>query len=97
MLRFTIKGPRALHLGVMDVIGFSWPRFGPLRERGNPYRNEVLRVVEVDHDATGAGRSAVAAIDLGGFLTTRTKFDKAVKFDATKRFGGDGRLLTVLG
>ena len=54
----------------MDLIGFTWPKFGPMREARNEYRNEVLRVLEVSHDATGEGRSEILAADLGGWLST---------------------------
>ena len=43
------------------------------------------------------GRTAVVAQDLGGFVMDgRVKFDKAVKYDSTDKFGGTGRTTEVM-
>lgn len=93
---FAIDGSRGFHLAPGDLIGFSWSR-GPTRERGNDYVNEFLRLLEVEHDAVGSGRTRLIAQDLGAYITTRAKYDKTIKFKATARFGGTGRSLAMLG
>ena len=74
VLRFTTTGAKLLHATIGDSIGFSWP-WGPVREEGNDYVNEILRIIGLRHDVGGSGQTEVTAVDLGGYLTSDTYFD----------------------
>lgn len=64
----TLVGARFAHLSIGDLIAFTWP-YGPTRETGNPYANEILRIVELAIDATRGGAFQILAVDLGAYLT----------------------------
>lgn len=66
-VRFRIQGPGLIHATVGDIIAFSWP-YGPTRENGLPYVNQLLRLVSVDHDFATGGETAVVAVDTGTFV-----------------------------
>jgi hypothetical protein len=67
LVNFRVKGPQLIHATVGDVIAFSWP-YGPTREMGNPYVNQILRITQINHDFTQGGISDVTAVDTGGFV-----------------------------
>lgn len=68
IVKFTVKEARALHVTIGDMIAFTWP-YGPRRELGNAYVNEVLRVVSISHDLTD-GASAIGAVDTGEYVSS---------------------------
>jgi hypothetical protein len=68
LVAFTLLRGRHAHLSIGDYIAFTWP-YGPTREDGHPYANEVLRVVSITIDATRGGAFTVQAVDLGAYLT----------------------------
>ena len=41
---------------------------GPTREFGNPYVNEILRIVQIEQDFTRGGKTQVIAIDTGAYI-----------------------------
>lgn len=101
VLTFTVKGSKMLHATVGDRIAFSWP-YGPTREEGHPYVNEVLRVLGVVHTLGTAPRTEVTALSLGRYLTEDLFFDPDEGgslgdgyFNADDYFGG-GRQLAEL-
>lgn len=67
-LQFSLVGARFTTLTIGDYIAFSWP-YGPTRELGHPYVNEILRVVEVGIDPTRGGLLQVTAVDVGTYVT----------------------------
>lgn len=91
-LKFTVMRAKLARANVGDVLSFSWP-WGPTREEGNEYANEILRLVSLRHDPSNSGTSAVTAVDLGSYLTEDSYYDASVEFDADVWFGG-GRLTT---
>ena len=99
VLRFTVRGAKLLHATIGDWIGLSWA-WGPTREEGNAYRNEIVRILGVRHDVA-AEATEVTAVDIGGYLTTDEYFDADAGgslrdgyFNADDFFGG-GRDLAV--
>lgn len=66
-VQFAVRGPRLIHATVGDLIAFSWP-YGPTREFGNPYVNEILRIVQIEQDFTRGGKTQVIAIDTGAYI-----------------------------
>ena len=66
-IRFAVEGPTLAHATVGDVIAFSWP-YGPRREQGKPYVNQLLRVLAVEHDFSRGGVTTVTAADTGTFV-----------------------------
>lgn len=69
LVTFSIKGPRLIHATVGDLIAFTWP-YGPTRESGNPYVNQILRIVQINHDFTRGGLTQVTAVDTGSYVTS---------------------------
>lgn len=89
---FTVVGPKLFHATVGDLVAFTWP-FGPTREQGNPYSNEILRIVSISHDLKAGGKSSVVALDTGRYLSVQeTELDAEEDYDADLFFGG-GRLI----
>jgi hypothetical protein len=68
MVRFTVHGSRFTHLTIGDLIAFSWP-YGPVRENGNLYMNEILRIGDITLDTTRGGAQTIIAVDLGNYVT----------------------------
>lgn len=71
LVAFTLLRGRHAHLSIGDYIAFTWP-YGPTREGGNPYTNEILRIVSLAVDAAQGGAYQVQAVDLGAYLTDGT-------------------------
>lgn len=67
-VRMRVFGSRVAHVTVGDYISFSWP-YGPTREFGKPYVNEILRVVDLKLDTSRGGAVEIIAVDLGVYLT----------------------------
>lgn len=67
-MQLTVYGHRVAHVTTGDYIAVSWP-YGPTREGGNPYMNEILRVVDVVLHADRGGAVTITAVDLGVYLT----------------------------
>lgn len=87
-VRFTTLNARLAHATIGDLIGFSWA-WGPEREHGNAYKNQLLKIIEIRHSTANGGRSSVVAIDTGGYIPEDLYFDAANDFDADEWFGGD--------
>lgn len=66
-VQFRVKGSRLIHVTVGDLIAFTWP-YGPTRESGNQYVNEILRVLTASHDVATGGIVTITAIDTGAFV-----------------------------
>jgi len=88
IVRFAARTPALLAATEGDLIGFSWD-WGPTRERGHLYRNEVLRLLALSPTLDDRPRIDVVALDTGRFLATDAAFDAALAFDAARPFGGD--------
>jgi hypothetical protein len=67
LVHFTIEGSQLIHLAIGDIFAFSWP-YGPRRELGNPYYNQLLRALTVIHSFERGGISAITAVDTGTFV-----------------------------
>lgn len=65
---FTVHGGQFAHLTIGDCIAFTWP-YGPTRENGNRYINQILRIIEVALDGTRGGAFTITAVDLGVYVT----------------------------
>ena len=94
ILDLAVDGPMLMHAGIWDPFSLTWA-WGPRREHGNQYRNQILRVLSVEHDTAGAGVTRVRAIDTGLYVLSEEFYDALVLFDADKFFGG-GRELGVV-
>jgi hypothetical protein len=69
LVQLTVYGHCAAHVTIGDYICVSWP-YGPTREGGRPYVNEICRVVDVVLDGgTRGGAITLTAADLGAYLT----------------------------
>lgn len=68
LIQLTVFGHRVAHVTIGDLIAVSWP-YGPTREQGHPYMNEICRVVDVVLDASRGGAVTLTAVDLGVYLT----------------------------
>jgi len=66
-LKFAVQGPMLAHATVGDILAFSWP-YGPRREQGLPYVNQLLRVLSIEHSFDIGGVTTVTAIDTGTFV-----------------------------
>lgn len=64
----TVFAARVAHLTVGDLICVTWP-YGPTREGGRPYANEICRVVDLVLDPARGGAVTITAVDLGVYLT----------------------------
>jgi len=69
MIKFAVRGSLFVHVTVGDLFAFSWP-YGPTRELGHGYVNEILRVVEISHDVTRGGMTSVTAADTGAYVAS---------------------------
>lgn len=67
LVQFQVKGPRLIHATIGDLIAFTWP-YGPTREAGHLYINEILRIVQVDQDFTRGGLTSITAVDTGSYI-----------------------------
>ena len=67
-VRLIVFAPRVAHVSIGDYIAVSWP-YGPTREDGNAYTNEILRVVDVALEAERGGAVQLTAVDLGQYIT----------------------------
>jgi len=67
-LRFTAFAPRVAHCSIGDYIAFSWP-YGPTREGGRPFVNEILRITDLILDAQRGGAVTITAVGLGEYIT----------------------------
>lgn len=67
LVQFRVEGSMLAHVTIGDIIAFSWP-YGPRRELGNPYHNQLLRVLTVTHDFTKGGETTIVAADTGAFV-----------------------------
>ena len=102
VLSFTVKHAKLIHATVGDYLALTWA-WGPLREEGNTYINEVLRILTVNHNLSRGGRTHVRAIDLGAYVSASESDgqgayfdgDDVDQYDAELYFGG-GRLLVPL-
>lgn len=78
IISFTVDGPKLAHATIGDWIGFSW-EWGPTREQGNSYRNEILRLVAIRHYLEELKfRTTVEAVDSGSYLTSGGSRDLSV-------------------
>jgi hypothetical protein len=68
LIQATVFAHRVAHVTIGDLICVSWP-YGPTREGGRPYMNEICRVVDVVIDAERGGAVMLTAADLGVYLT----------------------------
>jgi hypothetical protein len=66
-LRFAVQGPMLTHATVGDILAFSWP-YGPRREQGLPYVNQLLRILSIEHTFEQGGVTTVTATDTGTFV-----------------------------
>ena len=67
MIQATLQGGKFAHLTIGDMIAFSWA-YGPTREDGNEYVNEILRIVNITSNPTRGGTMELIAVDLGLFI-----------------------------
>lgn len=67
MVRFTVRDAQGVHLSVGDLISFSWAS-GPIRELGNPYVNQILRVISSTNDWMQGGMTTIEALDTGEYM-----------------------------
>jgi hypothetical protein len=67
-VEFTVKGSKLAHATISDLLAFSWP-YGPTRENGNIYVNQIIRIVSITHDYARGGSSRVTALDTGDYVT----------------------------
>lgn len=67
LVTFAVEGSAMAHVTIGDIIAFSWP-YGPRREFGNPYHNQLLRVLTVSHDFSKGGITSITAVDTGTFV-----------------------------
>jgi hypothetical protein len=65
---FAVKGSRLIHATVGDLLAFTWP-YGPQRESGNRYINQILRILAISHDFAKGGVVQITAVDTGAFVT----------------------------
>jgi hypothetical protein len=61
-------GSKLAHATIGDLIAFSWP-YGPMREHGRPFVNEVLRILTISQDFSRGGAATVTAVDTGEFVS----------------------------
>ncbi len=87
VVTFDTKDARLAHVTVGDRIGFSWS-WGPAREEGHSFVNEVLRVIGLTHSFSTQPRAAVTALCLGRYVVLAVLFDADVLYDAEVSFGG---------
>lgn len=66
-VKFAVQGPMLAHATVGDILAFSWP-YGPRREHGLPYVNQLLRVLSIEHSFDIGGVTTVTAIDTGTYV-----------------------------
>jgi hypothetical protein len=64
---FRVSVSTLAHVTIGDLIAFSWP-YGPRRELGNPYVNQLLRVLTVSHEFAQGGVTTITAVDTGTFV-----------------------------
>lgn len=67
ILAFRVSTSALAHVTTGDLIAFSWP-YGPTRELGNPYVNQLLRVLTVTHEFAQGGVTSITAVDTGTFV-----------------------------
>jgi hypothetical protein len=67
-IQCALRGSQFAHLTIGDCLAFTWP-YGPTRENGHPYVNQILRIVEIALDARRGGALAIVAVDLGTWVT----------------------------
>ena len=67
MVKFAIRDARAVHITVGDLISFSWP-YGPVREEGKPYVNQILRVLSSSNEWEQGGLTTINAVDTGSYV-----------------------------
>jgi hypothetical protein len=68
-VQFACRGPRLIHATVGDLLAFTWP-YGPTRESGHPYVNQILRIVQIEQDFRRGGATTVVAVDTGAYVTS---------------------------
>lgn len=67
IVTFRVSVSTLAHVTIGDLIAFSWP-YGPRRELGNPYVNQLLRVLTVSHEFAQGGVTTITAVDTGTFV-----------------------------
>jgi hypothetical protein len=66
-VRLEVFAQRVAHVTIGDYIALSWP-YGPTREGGRPFVNEILRVTDVIIDAQRGGCVTITAVGLGEYI-----------------------------
>jgi hypothetical protein len=67
-IQMEVFAQRVAHITIGDYIGVSWP-YGPTREHGNPFVNEIFRVVDLILDAQRGGGVTLIGVGLGQYIT----------------------------
>jgi hypothetical protein len=67
MVSFRVSASALAHVTTGDLIAFTWP-YGPRRELGNPYVNQILRVLTISHEFAQGGVTSITAVDTGTFV-----------------------------